>query len=131
MKTLTSLLAVFLLSAGFAAAQDLNGMAATTVHSSGSSDLTGFSTTNIGPGVTPASIKAPPNPKVVLKPEFHGVFVDGVKYGPEIISPAAPASWGVGQKYLSAPSSRADLQHESGQAAHRDAGGIKLFTFEF
>jgi len=130
MKTITSLFAVFLLSAGFAAAQDLNGLAMTSIHTSGSSDLTGFKVVQ-SPGYNPAAATTPPNPKVVLKPEFHGVFVDGAKYGWEIISPGAPASWGNGEKYLSAPSTRADLQHESGFAAHRDTGGIKLFTFEF
>jgi hypothetical protein len=60
------------------------------------------------------------------------VLVDGpTKYGAELINPAAPASYGYGEKYLSAPSSTYDLQHESGPAAHRDAGGIKLFSLEF
>jgi len=130
MKTLASLIALFLISAGFAAAQDLNGLAMTSLHSSGSSDLTGFKVVQ-APGVNPAAAKTPPNPKVVLKPQVGGVFVDAVKYGPEIISPGAPASWGMGEKYLSAPSTREDLQHESGPAAHRDTGGIKFFTFEF
>jgi hypothetical protein len=130
MKLFTSLLTVFLLSAGIAAAQDLNGLAVTSFHSSGSSDLTGFHATT-GPGINPAAINAPPNPHVVLKPEFHGVFVDGVKYGTIMISPGAPAYYGMGEKYLAAPSSRVDLQHESGPAAHRQTGGLKLFTFEF
>jgi hypothetical protein len=130
MKLLVSLLTVFLLSAGFAAAQDLNGLAITTLHSSGSSDVTGFHATQ-APGVTPEAAKAFPNPKVVLKPQVGGVFVDGAKYGTVMISPTAPAEYGMGEKYLSAPSSRSDLQHESGAAAHRETGGIKLFTFEF
>ncbi len=44
---------------------------------------------------------------------------------------ASPAEYGIGEKYLAAPNSRYDLMHESGRAAHRDAGGIKLLTFEF
>jgi hypothetical protein len=60
-----------------------------------------------------------------------GVFVDGAKYGPVLISPTAPASYGIGEKYLSAPDPRADTLHESAQAAHRDSGGIKLFSLEF
>jgi hypothetical protein len=114
MKTLTTVLAVLALSAGFAAAQD----------------ITGFRAPN-QPGVSPESSKGFPNPNVVLKPKLGGVFVDGGKYGPVMISPAAPASYGMGEKYLAAPSTRWDLQHESGPSAHHDAGGIKLFTFEF
>jgi hypothetical protein len=48
-----------------------------------------------------------------------------------LISPTAPASYGIGEKYLAAPSSRDDLERESGRAAHHDAGGIKVFTIEF
>ncbi len=29
------------------------------------------------------------------------------------------------------PNTREDLQHESGPAAHHDAGGIKVFSLEF
>jgi hypothetical protein len=130
MKMLTSVFAFFLLSVGFAAAQDLNGLAITSLHSSSSSDVTGFRAPE-APGVSPEAAKAMPNPKVVLKPQLGGVFVDGAKYGWEMISPGAPEDFGMGEKYLSAPSSKSDLQHESGQAAHRDTGGIKLFTFEF
>ena len=130
MKMLISLFVVFLLSAGFAAAQDLNGLAITSLNSSSSSDVTGFHAV-LGPGMSPEAAKAMPNPKVVLKPQLSGVFVDGAKYGWEMISPGAPADFGTGEKYLAAPSSRSDLQHESGPAAHRETGGIKLFTFEF
>ena len=66
-----------------------------------------------------------------LTPTVGGIFVDGGKYGTQLINPAAPASYGMGEKYLAAPSSRSDLQHESGRAAHHDAGGMKLFTIEF
>jgi hypothetical protein len=48
-----------------------------------------------------------------------------------MIAPGAPAEYGMGEKYLSAPSQTYDLQHETGPAAHRDSGGFKLFTFEF
>jgi hypothetical protein len=103
------------LSAGLAAAQDVTGFASKPGYNA--------------PGTL--TTKGFPNPHVVLKPQLGGVFVDGAKYGAVLISPTAPASYGIGEKYLSAPSSREDLQGESGRAAHRDAGGIKLFTFEF
>ena len=114
MKLLTMFFAVFLLSTGWGAAQD----------------LTGFKAPN-QPGMSPESSKRAPNPNVVLKPKLGGVFVDGGTYGTVMISPTAPASYGNGEKYLAAPSTRTDLQHESGPAAHRDTGGIKLFTLEF
>jgi hypothetical protein len=131
MKTLTSILAVFLISAGFAAAQDLGGLTSTSsVRTSTSPDLTGYRAPQ-APGVNPNDIKSPPNPKVVLKPQVGGIFVDGAKYGWTIISPGAPASWGNGQKYMSAPSTMADVQGECGPAAHRQSGGFKLFSIEF
>jgi hypothetical protein len=112
MKTLTTFLMVLALSAGLAAAQD----------------VTGFKAPNqLGPSESSKAPNMHPN----LTPRLGGVFVDGAKYGTQLINPAAPASYGIGAKYLSAPSSREDLKHESGQAAHRDAGGIKLFTLEF
>jgi hypothetical protein len=114
MKILTGAVAVLVFSASIAMAQD----------------ITGFRAPN-QPGISPESSKGFPNPNVVLKPKLGGVFVDGGKYGPVMISPTAPAEYGMGEKYLAAPSARWDLQHESGPAAHRDAGGIKLFTFEF
>jgi hypothetical protein len=113
MKTLTTLLAVLAISMSMAMAQDVTGFRAPQ---------------NLGPS---QSSKAP-NPHPVLTPQFGGVFVDGAKYGTQLINPAAPASFGMGEKYLSAPSgSGQDLQHESARAAHHDAGGIKLLTFEF
>jgi hypothetical protein len=113
MKTITTLLAVLALSAGLAAAQDVTGFKAPA---------------QLGP--TNESSKAP-NPHPDLRPQLGGVFVDGAKYGTQLINPAAPASYGIGEKYLAAPSSRYDLERESGRAAHHDAGGIKLFTLEF
>ena len=114
MKTLTTMLAVLALSAVLASAQDVTGFRAPK---------------ELGP--TTESSKAP-NMHPDLRPQLGGVFVDGAKYGTQLINPAAPASYGMGEKYLSAPSgSGQDLQHESGPAAHHDAGGIKLFTFEF
>jgi len=130
MKLLFGLVAVLLFSAGLASAQDLNGLAVTSLSSSGAADLTGFHATE-GPGISPAQAKSFPNPKVVLKPQLGGIFVDGAKYGTQMINPFAPGEYGMGEKYLSAPSSRADLQHESSRAAHHDAGGLKLFSFEF
>jgi hypothetical protein len=136
MKTLTSAFAVLILSAGWVSAQDMSDVAsrsqpATSARSS-AHDVTGFvAPSTPGPGISPQSMKTPPNPNVVLKPKLGGVFVDGVKYGTVMISPTAPASYGIGEKYLSAPSPSYDLQHESGPAAHREAGGMKLFSLEF
>jgi hypothetical protein len=112
MKTLTAVLTVLVLSAGLATAQDVTGFKAPA---------------ELGPT---QSSKAP-NTHPILTPQLGGVFVDGAKYGTQLINPAAPASYGMGEKYLAAPSSREDLMHESGRAAHHDAGGIKLFSFEF
>lgn len=134
MKTLTSVLTILAFSATLAVAQDTNlGAQAPTTSSkaSGGHDITGFSSNKTAPALNPESTKNFPNPNVVLKPKLGGIFVDGGKYGPVLISPAAPASYGMGEKYLSAPSTRWDLQHESGPAAHRDSGGFKLFSLEF
>jgi len=76
MKAFTNILAILLLSAGLAAAQD----------------MTGFTAKN-QPGMTNQSSKRPANPHPDLSPAVGGIFVDGGKYGPEIISPGAPASW--------------------------------------
>ena len=130
MKLFGTLIALFLFSAGYAAAQDLNGMEMTSYQASGSTDVTGFKTTE-GPGINPVADKTPPNPHVVLKPQLGGILVDFAKYGPSLVSPVAPAAYGIGEKYLSAPSSRSDVQHESGPAAHRTTGGIKFFSIEF
>jgi hypothetical protein len=131
MKTLTAFLAVFVVSIGLAAAQDTSGNAnsspvAGAVHGA---DVTGFhAPRTLGPSnESSKAINLHPN----LQPTVGGVFVDGGKYGTQLINPAAPASYGVGEKYLAAPSGRWDLQHESGPAAHHDAGGIKVFTIEF
>ena len=129
MKTIASCLAVLALSFGVASAQDYSGNAnqsvAGTVHGA---DVTGFHAPNtLGPN---QSSKAP-NMHPDLRPQFGGVFVDGAKYGTQLINPVAPASYGVGEKYLAAPSSTYDLANKSGRAAHWDAGGIKVLTFEF
>jgi hypothetical protein len=133
MKTLTTFLAISALSISLAAAQDLSGNAngsgtrgAGTAN--GAVDVTGFrAPAELGPTQSSKFPNTHPN----LKPQLGGVFVDGAKYGTQLINPAAPASYGIGQKYLSAPDPRWDTQHESGPAAHRDAGGIKVFTLEF
>ncbi len=114
MKTLTTFLAVLALSAGLASAQDLTGFAIKPGYNA--------------PG-TPS--KSAPIPNIVLKPKLGGIFVDGAKYGTVLISPWAPPSYGIGEKYLSSPEPGNDLERESGRAAHRDAGGFKLFTIEF
>jgi hypothetical protein len=131
MKTLTTFLTVFAVSISLAAAQDLSGNANRSVAnaSTGGGDVTGFhAPKELGP--TNESSKAP-NMHPNLQPQLGGVFVDGAKYGTQLINPAAPASYGMGEKYLSAPDSRYDLERESGRAAHHDAGGIKVFTLEF
>jgi hypothetical protein len=130
MKTLTSLIAVLLLSGGFAAAQDLSGLTASPAHTSGQSDLTGYKY-NYAPGYNATQAKSAPDPKVVLKPKAGGIFVDGAKYGWTIISPAAPVTWGNGEKYMTSPDPRYDLLQESGPAAHRQSGGFKLFSLDF
>jgi len=114
MKTLVTLLAVLSLSVGVASAQDVTGFKAPQ-----------------SPGFTTQSSKNPPSLHPDLSPKVGGVFVDGVKYGTIMISPTAPAEYGMGEKYLAAPSTRTDLKHESGYAAHRDTGGLKLLTYEF
>lgn len=130
MKTLTTFFAVLALSIGVAAAQDLSGNAnhpAVTGAAAGA-DMTGFrSPKTLGP----VNESSRPNPHPDLSPQIGGVFADGAKYGTQLINPAAPASYGMGEKYLSAPDARFDLERESGRAAHHDAGGIKLLTFEF
>jgi hypothetical protein len=131
MKILLSLFMAVGLTYGVAAAQDLSGNA-----------NNGIAETK--PGVDVSGFKAPatlnqsskeiqrfPNTHPNLKPQLGGIFVDGGKYGTQLINPAAPEGYGYGEKYLSAPSSRSDLMHESGPAAHRDAGGFKLFSIEF
>lgn len=131
MKTFTAFFAIFAVSIGLAAAQDTSGNAnsspvAGAVHGA---DVTGFQyPRTLGPSNESAkAINMHPN----LSPTVGGIFADGGKYGTQLINPAAPKSYGVGEKYLSAPSGRWDLQHESGRAAHHDAGGMKLLTFEF
>jgi hypothetical protein len=130
MKTLTTLLAVLALSAGLVVAQDLSGNANRPAAGGtvAGADITGFrAPAQLGPSESSKM----PNPHPSLKPQLGGVFVDGAKYGTNLISPWAPASYGIGEKYLAAPSSRYDLERQSGRAAHHDAGGIKLFTLEF
>jgi hypothetical protein len=129
MKTLLSLFIAMGLTLGVAAAQDLSGNSNSGVATvKPGVDVNGFKAPNT---LAPYNPKAP-NVHPNLKPQLGGVLVDGVtKYGAELINPAAPAYYGNGEKYLTAPSSTYDLQHESGYAAHRQAGGIKLFSVEF
>ena len=113
MKMLTAFLTVIALTVSLASAQDVTGFKAPAT---------------LGPS---QSSKAP-NMHPDLTPRVGGVFADGARYGTQLINPSAPVSYGIGEKYLSAPSgSGQDLQHESGPAAHHDAGGIKVLTFEF
>ncbi len=132
MKSLLSLFVAVGLTFGVAAAQDLAGNANNSVAGiRPGTDISGFRAPS-ELNQTNESSKRFPNTHPDLKPRLGGVLVDGpTKYGAELINPAAPASYGYGEKYLSAPSSTYDLQHESGPAAHRDAGGVKLFSLEF
>ena len=132
MKTLLSLFAAVGLTFGVAAAQDLSGNSNNSVAGTKAGvDVGGFQAPRDSTRRRRESSKFP-NPHPNLKPQLGGILVDGpTKYGAELINPAAPASYGYGAKYLSAPSSTYDLQHESGPAAHRDAGGFKLFSIEF
>jgi hypothetical protein len=131
MKTLLTLLMAAGLTFGVAAAQDLSGNSNSGVATIKSGlDVTGFRAPS-ELNQTPSESSKFPNTHPNLAPRLGGVFVDGAKYGGELINPAAPESYGYGEKYLSAPSSTYDLKHESGPAAHRDAGGIKLFSLEF
>jgi hypothetical protein len=130
MKTLTTILTVLAVSAGMACAQESSGNANNPVAPGAArgADVTGFrAPAQLGP----VESSKMPNPHPNLAPQLGGVFVDGAKYGTQLINPAAPASYGMGEKYLTAPSPTQDVQHESGPAAHRDAGGIKVFSFEF
>jgi hypothetical protein len=133
MKTLTIILTALALSIGLAVAQDTSGNANNGLSSTGatgSGDITGFNApTHLGPSPTESSKAINMHP--VLTPQLGGVFVDGAKYGAQLINPAAPASYGIGEKYLTAPDPRYDVVNESGPAAHRQAGGIKVFTLEF
>jgi hypothetical protein len=137
MKTTFALLgSILLLSTGAAFAQSAgNGVSANATTTSANQktghDITGFSSKWSGPGLTQKQIYTPPNPNVVLKPRAAGATVAIYHYGPVMLSPVAPASYGIGERYLAAPDSRYDLDHESGPAAHRDTGGIKLFSLEF
>jgi hypothetical protein len=132
MKTTLALLgSMLVLSMGAAFAQSANQAPATSANEQVTHDVTGFSSKWSGPGLTKEQINRPPNPNVILKPKLGGAAVAIATYGPVMISPTAPASYGNGERYLSAPDPRADLPHESGPAAHRDAGGIKLFSLEF
>lgn len=142
MKTLTILASLLLLSSAAAWAQSEpnsslvspNNHVARPVSSKNElvmHDVTGFSNPYTGPGKTKESIERPPNMHPNLRPQPGGVVTDMVKYGFVMLSPVAPASYGMGEHYLSAPDPRADLAHESGPAAHREAGGFKLFSIEF
>jgi len=130
MKTLTTFLTVLALSFGVASAQDISGNANRPVSETAKgADVTGFrAPAELGP--TSESSKAP-NMHPDLTPKLGGIFVDGAKYGTQLINPAAPASYGMGEKYLSAPDARYDLERETGRAAHHDTGGFKLFSLEF
>lgn len=135
MKMLTSTASVLVLTASSAFAQSAgssvsyNSSVGTSGRASGA-DVTGFNARTY-PGMTQQQANRPPNPNVVLKPKLGGAVTDTIKYGGDMLSPTAPAEYGIGEKYLSAPDSRYDLDHESGPAAHRDTGGIKLFSVEF
>jgi hypothetical protein len=131
MKYLASLLVAVGITMGVAAAQDLSGNANNSVAGlpRGGADVTGFrSSVYAAPTRNGKEIV---NPHPDLRPRMGGVWVDAGKDGTQLINPGAPAEYGIGEKYLAAPAARFDLERESGPAAHHDAGGIKLVTFEF
>jgi len=106
MKTLTLFLTVLAISAGLACAQNTSGNANNPASpgSVAGADVTGFhAPATLGPVQSSKNPNMHPN----LEPQLGGIFVDGAKYGTELINPSA------------APS------------AHRQAGGLKLFSFEF
>jgi hypothetical protein len=116
MKTIPMALAILVLSAGFAMAQQ---------------DMTGFSSKH-APAVSPESSKLAPNPHPDLSPKMGGIFVDGGKHGWVLVSPGADSSYGIGEKYLSAPRQYGpDVAHLSSPGGNRDTGGFKLLSFEF
>ena len=138
MKTLTILASFLVLSAGAAFAQTEigspnNSVSSVTPNSKGAvaHDVTGFSNPYTGPDKTQDTINRPPNMHPNLKPTTGGVATAIYKHGAVMISPVAPASYGNGEAYLSAPDPRYDVAHVSGPAAHRDSGGFKLFSIEF
>jgi hypothetical protein len=138
MKTLTTLAAFLLLSAGAALAQESTGssnnsISSVTPNTKGAvaHDVTGFSNPYTGPEKTHDSIDRPPNMHPNLKAQPGGVATAIYKHGAVMVSPVAPASYGMGEAYLSAPDPRFDVERESGPAAHRDSGGFKLFSIEF
>ncbi len=133
MKALLTFAAALALGTGLASAQSLSPTPSHPVTTSAPStarDVTGFSANN-APAINPDADHSFPNIHPDLNPRAGGIFVDGGKYGTILISPTAPAEYGIGEKYLAAPNARYDLEHESGPAAHRDAGGLKLLSLEF
>jgi hypothetical protein len=138
MKTLTILASFLVFSAGVAFAQTEigspnNSVSSVTPNTKGAvaHDVTGFSNPYTGPEKTQDTINRPPNMHPNLKAQPGGVATAIYKHGAVMISPVAPASYGNGEQYLSAPDPRYDVERESGPAAHRDSGGFKLFSIEF
>jgi len=138
MKTLTILASFLVLSAGVAFAQTEIGSANNSVSSvtpntkgAVAHDVTGFSNPYTGPEKTQESINRPPDMHPNLKPQPGGVATAIYKHGAIMVSPVAPTSYGMGEAYLSAPDPQYDVAHEAGPAAHRDSGGLKLFSIEF
>ena len=130
MKNLLAAFVMVALSSGAVWAQTTTPVHPVTTSAGSPHDETGFSAHN-APALSTESVTAFPNPHVVLKPKLSGIFIDGAKYGWVIASPVAPKEYGIGEKYLAAPNARYGLERESGRAAHHDAGGTKLVTFEF
>ncbi len=138
MKTLTLLASFLVLSAGAAFAQTEigsanNSISSVTPNTKGAvaHDVTGFSNPYTGPEKTQDTINRGPDMHPNLKARPGGVATAIYKHGAVMISPVAPASYGMGEAYLSAPDPRYDVERVSGPAAHRDSGGLKLFSLEF
>jgi hypothetical protein len=134
-KSLSALLASLALCTSLAVAQDLSNsptrLESATSAPSTAHDVNGFYAPGSAPALNSEAMKKFPNPHPDLRPRAGGIFTDGGKYGTVMISPFAPSEYGMGEKYLAAPSPSYDVQHESGPAAHRPAGGLKLFSWEF
>jgi hypothetical protein len=130
MKTLLSLCIAVGLTFGVAAAQNVGNVNNSVAEVKPGVDVSGFrapATLN----QSPSESSKFPNTHPDLRPKLGGIFVDGATYGTQLINPCAPASYGYGEKYLSAPSERDDQMRTSGPSAHRDSGGFKLFSLEF
>ncbi|PTY02341.1 hypothetical protein DB346_09530 [Verrucomicrobia bacterium LW23] len=71
------------------------------------------------------------NPQPDLSPEETGAGTAVWKKGPVMISPFAPARYGMGSKYLAAAPFPRDAAQDNANEARYTFGGIKLFGYDF